>query len=297
MKKSTLTQYRKRLLKVLDYIYLHLDKELDVNALADVALLSPYHFHRIYRQMAQETVNTTVRRLRLQHAASRLIRSNDTPQVIASQVAYSSVEAFSRAFSKSFGETPSAYRESRQGRELSTMPFIAMLPDTLEEFPDMYDVEITEFGSTQLLGYEHQGDYMEVGSAFEKLFIYAQTHNLMKKNSRSIGIYYDDPKSVDMDKLRSVAGLSVADNVSLPPGFEEETGAPKRFSIPGGKCAQMVFKGSYAELEQPYDWFFGHWLPQSGYEAANFPPFEEYLNDPKTTPPNELLTRIHCLLS
>jgi len=50
-------------------------------------------------------------------------------------------------------------------------------------------------------------------------------------------------------------------------------------------------------LEKPYDYLFGHWLPESGLEAANFPPFEEYLNDPKTTPPNELLTRIYCLLN
>ncbi|MEW8561123.1 MAG: GyrI-like domain-containing protein, partial [Candidatus Thiodiazotropha sp.] len=66
--------------------------------------------------------------------------------------------------------------------------------------------------------------------------------------------------------------------------------------IPGGTCASLIFKGPYAELEKPYDWFFGEWLPQSGYEAADFPPFEEYLNDPKDTPPNELLTRISCLV-
>ncbi|MEW8499130.1 MAG: GyrI-like domain-containing protein, partial [Candidatus Thiodiazotropha taylori] len=59
----------------------------------------------------------------------------------------------------------------------------------------------------------------------------------------------------------------------------------------------LLFKGSYAELEKPYDWLFGQWLPQSGYEAADFPPFEEYLNDPKDTPPSELLTRINCFVT
>jgi AraC family transcriptional regulator len=42
---------------------------------------------------------------------------------------------------------------------------------------------------------------------------------------------------------------------------------------------------------------FGHWIPNSEKEIADFPPFEEYLNDPKNTPPNELLTRIYCLLA
>lgn len=59
----------------------------------------------------------------------------------------------------------------------------------------------------------------------------------------------------------------------------------------------ILFKGPYAELEKPYDWLFGHWIPNSGKEITDFPPFEEYLNDPKDTPPNELLTRIYCLLA
>ena len=72
--------------------------------------------------------------------------------------------------------------------------------------------------------------------------------------------------------------------------------APQNQVLPAGKCATLLFKGSYAELEKPYGWLFGRWLPESGYEAADFPVFEEYLNDPRTTPPSELLTRIHSLL-
>jgi AraC family transcriptional regulator len=74
-------------------------------------------------------------------------------------------------------------------------------------------------------------------------------------------------------------------------------GAPKPLSIPAGRFAALLYKGPYAELEQAYDWLFGHWLPESGYDAAHFPIFEEYLNDPRVTPPNELLTRIHCMLA
>ena len=65
MKVSTGQNYRKRISRVIEYIYQHLDSDLDVNTLADVALMSPYHFHRIYRQIAQETVNMTVRRLNI----------------------------------------------------------------------------------------------------------------------------------------------------------------------------------------------------------------------------------------
>jgi AraC family transcriptional regulator len=41
--------YSLRIQRVVDYLAEHLDKELDLETLARVACLSPYHFHRIYR--------------------------------------------------------------------------------------------------------------------------------------------------------------------------------------------------------------------------------------------------------
>jgi AraC family transcriptional regulator len=38
----------------------------------------------------------------------------------------------------------------------------------------------------------------------------------------------------------------------------------------------------------------GAWLPQSGRELRDAPCFEEYLNSPQNTRPEELLTVIHA---
>lgn len=291
MKQVTSKNYRKRLIKVINYIHDHLEGDLSVNVLADIAIMSPYHFHRVYRVLVQETVNATIRRLRLQRAAVELIRSNLSISHIAKQVAYSSPEAFSRAFTLQFSETPKAYRNNRQFEHASLEPFIAMLPNKTKEYQDMYDVTIMDLEAIDLFGYKHQGDYMQIGTVFEKLFICAESHQLIDSNTRSIGIYYDDPQSIAQNELRSMACIT------FPKGrATEETDSLEKASIPTGKYATLTFKGSYAELEKPYNWFFGEWLPNSGYEAADFPPFEEYLNDPKMTQPSELLTRIHCLL-
>ena len=104
--------------------------------------------------------------------------------------------------------------------------------------------------------------------------------------------YYDDPQSTDEDKLRSMACLSVGAD-----GIPDADDAPEKTQIPAGRYATLLFKGSYAEIHKAYTWFFAEWLPESGHEADDFPMFEEYLNDPKTTPPAELLTRIHCKLA
>ncbi len=291
MKKSTKESYRKRLINVIDYIYCHLDGDLDVNTLADIASMSPYHFHRIYRELAQDTVNGTVRRLRLQQAAADLIRTDQSILTIAQKVSYGSLEAFTRAFVQSFGVTPSVYRQEKRRLDVRLEPFVAILPIEQKKVDAMFTVEIIDYQKINLVGYRHIGDYMEIGNVFEKLFIYGASNNLLDDTTRSIGLYYDDPKSIDKKELRSMACMSVENDIQLNDDDLE------RITIPSGKCATLLFKGSYAELEKPYDWLIGHWLPESGYEAADFPPFEEYLNDPKDTPPNELLTRIHCFIT
>lgn len=290
MKDKTKVNYRRRLIAVVDYIYRHLNNNLDVNTLAEIANMSPYHFHRIYRQMAGETINATVRRQRLQQAAVELLRSDCPLNNIASNVGYGSPEAFSRAFLKEFEENPSDYRLARKNQQAPT--FINILANSSPEYTDMFNVEMMETLAINLIGREHQGDYMEVGNTFGKLFMEAQSLGLLTEKTRSIGLYYCDPKTVATEDLRADACISIDQPIMINQGS-----AFKKVQIPAGKCATVLFKGSYAELEKPYDWLFGQWLPQSGYEAANFPAFEEYLNDPKTTPPSELLTRIYCLIA
>jgi AraC family transcriptional regulator len=65
-------RYEARLNRVLEHIYDHLDEPLDIDRLAEIACLSPYHWHRIYQAMHGETVASTVRRLRLHRAAGYL---------------------------------------------------------------------------------------------------------------------------------------------------------------------------------------------------------------------------------
>ena len=291
MKVVTSDNYRQRLTKVIDYIYDNLEGDLAVNTLADVAMMSPYHFHRIYREVTQSTVNATVRRLRLQRAAADLIRTDQSILTVAKRASYGSPEAFTRAFTQCFGLAPKEYREYKHRDGYRLEPFIAMLPEQTKKVSTMFSVDIIDHEATSLVGYSHSGDYMEIGSQFEKLFVYAMNKQLLGEETRSIGLYYDDPQSVPVETLRSMACITVGDACELS-GDEP----PEAVEIPAGRCATVLFKGPYAELEKPYEWLFGHWLPESGFEAADFPPFEEYLNDPKETPPNELLTRIHCLL-
>jgi hypothetical protein len=88
------------------------------------------------------------------------------------------------------------------------------------------------------------------------------------------------------DRLRADAGFTVGPGVA----GEGEVGIVE---VPAAsRVAALRFRGPYAELERAYGWLYGEWLPGSGEEPADRPGLEEYVNDPRTTPPPELLTDI-----
>lgn len=61
-KTTTWARYEERLSRITAYIHDHLDEEIDLQKLAEIACLSPYHWHRNYRVVQGETIAVTVTR-------------------------------------------------------------------------------------------------------------------------------------------------------------------------------------------------------------------------------------------
>jgi AraC family transcriptional regulator len=275
MKPQTRIQYAQRLAPVLRWLASHPDADPDLHLLADLACLSPYHFHRIYRAMAGETVNATVQRVRMHRAAIALADTRDSLQVVASRAGYASDAAFTRAFGARFGIPPGQYRSAR------SRPF------DLQE-PGMYPITFTTFPGMTLAALPHRGSYQDIGTTFMHLFTLAGSSGLAQPEVPGIGVYFDDPEQVPIQQLRALAGVPVDPQAAFGGAFE-------RFDIPAGRCAVLTYTGPYNEMAAAYQWMFSQWLPTSGLEPVDFPVFEQYLNDPRTTPPAQLQTQI-CLL-
>src|SRR5260221_14768984 len=103
------SDYAIRLERVSTWLVDHLDETVDLRRLADVACMSPYHFHRIYHAMQGETAAETVRRLRLHRAAVELITGGLPVPRIALRAGYASQEAFTRSFKAAYGTPPARY--------------------------------------------------------------------------------------------------------------------------------------------------------------------------------------------
>ncbi len=262
----------KRLLRVLDHIHDNPAGDLSLDALSDIAAMSRFHWHRVFRAMTGEPLAQAVRRIRM-HRASYSLVMTDTPVArIATDMGMPNVSSFNRTFADHFGMTPAAFRKRGELR-----PF---LRNQRSRITLMHHVSIRTAGPMRLAAVPHKGPYFEISRAFQKLAAVMGTRDLFAKAGRMVGVFYDDPQSVPWPDLRSHAAFEVTGDAVLEDPLEEVMLAP----------------GRQAVLPAAYDQLFGVWLPQSGEEPADMPSFEVYLNSPQDTAPDDLVTELHLPL-
>lgn len=111
-----------------DHIEEHLTEALPIEALAEVAALSPFYFQRLFRRLVGLPVCEYTRMRRLAAACELLRRTERTVLDIAEEYRFSSHTNFTRAFKKAYGITPEAMRHVR------TMVNQVQKPDLLLQY-------------------------------------------------------------------------------------------------------------------------------------------------------------------
>lgn len=280
-KRQTLDSYESRLNRVADYLYAHLDEDLRPEKLAEIACLSPYHWHRIWTAMRGETLGAAVRRLRLLRAADRLANSNMPMAAIASVAGYGSSDAFARAFKESYGQTPADYR-ARGSHS-------AFKAATQAEDRAGFPVVIETIAARRCASIPHIGPYLQIDKAMGQLFTALATQNIMAPNQAMLAVFFDDPDLTSVETLRSAACSPIDKTTILSAPLDETT-------LRGGLYARLRYTGPYADMKGAYRWLLGVWLPNSGYEPDDAPMFEAYHNSPQQAAPADLITDIHLPL-
>lgn len=269
-RQETRESYTRRLQRVVEHIWGNLDQPLDLNQLAEIACLSPYHFHRIYHAMLGETAAETLTRSRLHRASNALAQGDKPITVIARAAGYASAAAFSRAFRSAYGASPGAFRSfSKQTPGAFTMP-----------------VQILNRPALRIAAVRHKGPPQEIGAAFDRLMAWAGPKGVVMPPAVGVAVYLSDMTSVPPADQQALAGLTVGPDVQGDDVVEIH-------QVPGGKQAVLLYKGPYAQIGKGYQELFS-WLPTSGETPAHLPCFEINLNDPRQTAPEELLTEL-CL--
>jgi AraC family transcriptional regulator len=298
MKPDTRSFYERAVQAAIEHIAKHLDDALELEALARVACLSSFHFHRVFRGMVGETPLELTRRLRLERAALRLRDKERAVTQIAFDAGYETHEAFTRAFRLAYSVSPSGFRLRKYPRiEIAAACGVHYsVDDVVAAFIPRnsggltMNVAIKEMPELRVATVRHIGPYNQIPKAFERLGAVAGPAGLIRQYGTMIAIYHDDPETTPLDRLRSDAALIVAEGARLPEGLVEQ-------HIPAGRYAMTVYVGPYEQLGDMWARLLGEWVPASGNRIGDGVSYEIYRNTPADTPKQELRTELYVPLA
>jgi AraC family transcriptional regulator len=101
-----------RLQRVRDYVEAHLDGDLSLTVLADVACLSPYHFSRSFKEAAGVGPQRYVMQRRLARAKTLMGRTRQPLAWIAQEAGFVDQSHLTSIFRREMGVTPGRFRAS-----------------------------------------------------------------------------------------------------------------------------------------------------------------------------------------
>lgn len=291
---DTYLEYAARINRVQDYIEQHLAGDLSLDHLAGVSGFSKFHFHRIFRAMTGETLLAYINRLRMEKAISLLLKNRRMSITqIGLKLGYSETAVFSRAVKRHFGmsatEIRGSFRKNRQpdsknGQSLFfKSAYTERITNHLEDVMSVNaNIEVKTVDEIQAVYLRYQGPYEGFAPKFQemlgRLYQWAGARELLDDRSVPFTIYHDNYEFTDSDNLRTSVCLVVSKDVKTD-------GDIGKITIPSG----MYAIGHYAikepdEHAQAWDYLYGQWLPNSGYQPDDGYFFDMYLNDPNTHP-------------
>ncbi|WP_445457762.1 AraC family transcriptional regulator [Flavobacterium sp. HNIBRBA15423] len=278
-------EYIKRINTVFEYIDDNLDSELSLETIAKIAFYSPYHFHRIFKIITNETLNNYITRRRIEKSAALLLHKKEiTISDLVTQFGFTSISTFTRAFKNYYGESPTSFRKSNS-LKFSKISQIDSKNSQIETNYDTYicniinlkkwtimnaNIEIKELSKLDLAYVTHIG-VKRLENAFNTILKWATPKNLLDDNSKIIRIFHDSFKITTPDKIRMSIGITL----NQPIEVEGEIGLTQ---IEKGKYIVGRYEIEPNDFEKAWTGLF-IWMNENGYKKADTNPFEIYHNN------------------
>ncbi len=292
--------YIKRINLALKFIDHHLDSKLSLESIAEIAHYSPFHFHRIFKAIIGETLNSYINRRRIEKTASVLLHKQEVSITeLSLQYGFTSNSSFTRAFKNFYGVSPTQFRklrpskfskiskvESKNGQEnLIFEKYICNINNHLNWIKMNATIEIKEIPELNFASITHLGvDGVE--NAFDRLIRWATPKGLMQNPEAKMGrIFHDSFKITAPNKVR----MSICLLTNEPFIVEGEISA---VTIKKCKCIVGRFEITPNDFEKSWSGLFV-WMNHNGYKKAEENPFEIYHNDFRKHPEHKFIVDLY----
>ncbi|RKR09208.1 AraC family transcriptional regulator [Flavobacterium sp. 90] len=282
--KEIQADYKNRINRVFEFIDQNLESDLSLNTVSEIAFFSPFHFHRVFKFVTEETLHEYVKRRRIEKSASDLLHKNITATEIAHKYGFSDNSSYSRAFKKHFGVSPTEFKgqnpnrfskirqlKSKNGQEYPDYEKYICVINNLKNWIKMNaKIEIKEMSKMDLAYVSSIGpDNLE--NAYGKLVQWATPKGLINGQTKMITVYHDSFKITEANKVRMSASILLDKAV-------ETNGEIGLTTIEAGKFIVGSFEIGLQEFEKSWTGLFV-WMNENGYKKADREPFEIYYNN------------------
>jgi AraC family transcriptional regulator len=256
---------RRRIHRVVDFIDENLDEQHSLDHLADIACISPFHFHRTYSRVVGHSPVDTVRRLRLLRATRAIHVEGVSVLRAAIEAGYGSSQAFARAFRREFQRCPT---DSLDTVNPVDRPDRSFLDFSIMRRPSS-QVEALVYQNVRVLADPHVSDSQVFAQATG-----ADPHEVT-------ALYFDGLFTPPSQQMRMVLGIYPGQRRFLPAGGEVLS-----IRIEDGWYARIRHRGRLLDLEPIWAAFVNTVLPSAGWTTRSGPILRHFWSVRSTTPPS-----------
>lgn len=279
MKNRTRHIYMQRMDQVVALLQQAVDAGQDLPdpaRLAEVAHISPFHFHRVYRALTGETPGGTVARLRMLRAVQQLASSELAVTDVALSAGYETPQAFARAFRQVCGATPSELRADPE-RQAAVSDQLARAPEPARQADTPLKVEVVSVVPFRVMAVRHRGSFHDLNLAYSKLYTWAAERGVIERIQGIFGLPLHDARDTPPEQTEFDAAVLIDAPVEAGDGVTAQIWG-------GGEWARARHVGPYEGLLNFTDRMLAEWFPTSGHTLRDVPIYREFLDDPEETP-------------
>jgi len=274
---DTIIDHRERIRRAIIHLNRQLDQKIRLDQLARLTCYSPFHFIRVFETIMGETPQQYIIRKRMERAGFNLLRHDWSVTDVAFSVSYETPSSFCKIFKNTFRISPRQFRDTTSVKEYYKVHHPFRFFGEKHKYSRSVPVPVIKcLPPIKVMYIENRGT--EDGSflatapaSFRKFEKEIARQNLERMVHAQVSIYPFRPLTFDDKQVLNYVGATVHGEKESLPGFECTT-------LPPGRYAIFNHFGSYKFMPQTWNQAYMNWLPKSGKQLRDAPPFEIHLN-------------------